>query len=253
MYANDHRGHGKTARSEAELGWFAPRDGWRVVVDDLWRHLRTARERHPGVPLVLFAHSMGSFIAQHVLILHGDALAAAVLCGSSGKPPAIAKAGQVLARVERLRQGPRGRSALLRKMSFDDYNRQFRPNRTTADWLSRDAAEVDKYVADPLCGFDSTNQLWIDLLGGLDEIASPELQARIPRALPIHVIAGSEDPVGLKTRGVAQLLGAYRAAGLTNVTHKFYPGARHELLNETNRDEVTADVLAWLDDVLPRA
>ncbi len=252
VYAADHRGHGKTARNEADLGFFAPRDGWRRVVDDLWLNLRTERERHPGVPLVLIGHSMGSLISQQILIEHGDALAAAVLSGSNGKPPAIAVAGRVVARIERMRLGDHGRSKVLNALSFDDFNKHFAPNRTAFDWLSRDQAEVDKYIADPLCGFKVCTQLWIDLLDAMGDYSSPAKQARISKSLPVYLVAGSEDPVGAQTRSLEQLRGAYATAGLTRVSHKYYPGGRHEIFNETNRDDVTRDLIAWLDGVLPK-
>jgi alpha-beta hydrolase superfamily lysophospholipase len=132
---------------------------------------------------------------------------------------------------------------LLHNLSFAAFNKRFEPARTPFDWLSRDPAEVDKYIADPLCGFPITVQSWIDLLDGLEAMARPENQARIPKMLPVLVIAGSRDPVSAGTRGLRQLLEAYGAAGLTRVEHKFYDGARHELLNETNRDAVTADII----------
>jgi alpha-beta hydrolase superfamily lysophospholipase len=138
---------------------------------------------------------------------------------------------------------------LLDRLGFGAFNKPFEPARTGFDWLSRDPVEVDKYIADPLCGGSSTTQLWIDLLGGLSLIARPALQARIPKALPIHLIAGGRDPVTGNTRGLEQLIGAYRAAGLTRVSHRFYPGARHELFNETNRGEVTNDLINWLDEL----
>ncbi|MFT3766176.1 MAG: alpha/beta hydrolase [Minicystis sp.] len=153
-----------------------------------------------------------------------------------------------MARAERARLGPRGKSKLLNALSFDDWNKGFKPNRTSFDWLSRDAAEVDKYVADPLCGFLVTTQLWVDLLDGTAEIADPARQAQIPKDLSVFIFAGSEDPVGGKTKGLQQLVAAYQTAGLRDVKHKFYPGGRHEMLNETNRDEVTRDVIAWLDE-----
>ena len=144
--------------------------------------------------------------------------------------------------------GAHGRSPLLHSLAFGAYNKQFEPVRTEADWLSRDSAEVDKYIADPLCQFRPTLQLWIDLLGALDEIAKPARQERIPKQLPIYVIAGTRDPVSAYGRGLEQLLSAYHAAGLQRVTCRFYPEARHELFNETNRDEVTRELLAWLDE-----
>ena len=128
------------------------------------------------------------------------------------------------------------------------FNKQFEPVRTEADWLSRDSAEVDKYVGDPLCRFRPTVQLWIDLLSALYEIAKPARQARIPKQLPIYIIAGTRDPASANGKGLEQLLSAYHAAGLQRVACRFYPDARHELFNETNREEVTRELLAWLDE-----
>jgi alpha-beta hydrolase superfamily lysophospholipase len=247
VYANDHRGHGRTAASPDALGFFAESGGWAKCVEDLWRINRRIADSHPGVPIVLLGHSMGSFFAQNFIAEHGDALAGAVLSGSNGKPPAVAVIGKLIARIERLRLGARGRSPVLDRLGFGAFNERFRPARTPFDWLSRDPAEVDRYIADPLCGFSASTQLWIDLLGGLSLIARPALQAKIPKDLPIHLIAGDQDPVNGDIKGLEQLIGAYRRAGLRRVSHRFYAGARHELFNETNRDEATADLVAWLD------
>jgi alpha-beta hydrolase superfamily lysophospholipase len=250
VYAGDHRGHGRTAPTAADLGFFAARDGWRRCLDDLeLLHRRIAAE-HPGRPILLLGHSMGSFMAQQFISEHGDALAGAVLSGSSGKPSALASAGRLVARVERWRLGARGRSALIHSLSFGAFNKQFAPVRTPCDWLSRDAAEIDKYIADPFCGFRATVQLWIDLLDALPDITAPTRQARIPKRLPLYVISGARDAVGENTKSVQQLLAAYRAAGLERVSHRFYPDCRHELFNELNRDEVTRDLVGWMDEVV---
>ncbi|MBL9026575.1 MAG: alpha/beta hydrolase [Myxococcales bacterium] len=246
VYAHDQRGHGKTARA-GELGHLE----WAELVSDLDDLIRVESERHPGVPFVAFAHSMGSYVLQELIAKVSGRVAAMVLSGSNGKPPPLAKAGRLVARAERLRVGARGTSKLLTSLSFDAFNKAFRPNRTAFDWLSRDPAEVDAYVEDPLCGFDCSTTTWVGLLDALDRIAAPEHQARIRKDLPVYIFAGSEDMASNRTKGLEQLLGAYRAAGLTDVTHRFYPGARHETLNETNRDEVTRDLIAWLDRKLP--
>jgi len=198
---------------------------------------------------VLLGHSLGSFMAQYFISEHGDALAAAVLSSSNGKPPPIASVGLLLARLERLRLGQRGHSPLIQALFFGAFNKPFAPARTPFDWLSRDTAEVDKYIADPLCGFESTVQLYIDLLQGVRETAKPSRQARIPKTLPIYIFNGSRDPV---SGNIEQLLDAYRAAGIRPVVHKVYPDGRHESLNETNRDVVTRDLIAWLDGVIDR-
>jgi alpha-beta hydrolase superfamily lysophospholipase len=249
VYAGDHRGHGRTARTSAELGIFADSGGWRKCQDDLWQLNRRIAADLPGLPIVLIGHSMGSFMVQQFICEHGDALAGAVLSASNGKPAPLAAAGRLIARIERLRLGRLGKSALIHALAFSALNKPFAPARTPFDWLSRDAAEVDKYIADPRCGFQAAVQLWIDLLDALAAIADRARQARIPQGLPILVIAGMRDPVSQNTKGLAQLLAAYRAAGLARVAHRFYPEARHELFNEVNRDEVTRDTIAWLDGV----
>jgi alpha-beta hydrolase superfamily lysophospholipase len=248
VYANDHRGHGRSARSPDDLGFFAAHDGWSRCLDDLWRLNRRIAADHPGLPIVLLGHSMGSFMAQQFIAQHGEVLAGAVLSGSAGKPAPIAAVGKLVARIERLRLGPRGRSGLIHAMAFGAFNKPFAPARTPFEWLSRDPAEVDKYVADPRCGFQASVQLWIDLLDALGPIADPAAQACIPKALPIYIFAGTRDPVsGKNNASLKQLLAAYSDAGLTRVMHRFYADGRHEMLNETNRDEVTRDLLAWLD------
>ncbi|AUX39827.1 alpha/beta hydrolase [Sorangium cellulosum] len=247
VYANDHRGHGRTARDRSELGFFASEGGFARVVRDLAQLVAREKEEHPGLPVVLFGHSMGSYLVQEFLIERGGSIQGAVLSGSSGKPSALVDAGRLLARAERRRLGERGQSQVLQSMSFGSFNKAFAPARTPFDWLSRDGAEVDRYLTDARCGFAATTSLWIDVLDAMVEIARPERQARIPKDLPLYIFSGSRDPLGGPLKGVSQLIEAYRAAGLRHVTHRFYPGGRHEMLNEINREEVTRDLLVWLD------
>jgi alpha-beta hydrolase superfamily lysophospholipase len=245
VYASDHRGHGP-ACPPADLGFFAAQDGWRKCIDDLWAVNRRMATDLAGLPIIFMGHSLGSIMGQQFIAEHGDALAGAVLSGTSGTPPAILPAGRLLARFERWRLGPRGHSAILQKMLFADFNNSFKPARTDFDWLSRDPTEVDKYIADPLCGFPFTTQLAVDLLDAVGPIAAKETVARVRKALPIYIFSGSRDPVGAALQG---LIDAYRAAGLTKASTKVYPDGRHEMLNETNRDEVTADLIGWLDTI----
>lgn len=253
VYAGDLRGHGRTAAGPADLGFLAESGGWGKCLGDLrllnWR----IASHHPGLPVFMLGHSMGSFLVQDFIGAYGDVLAGAILSGSDGKPSLLAAAGRGVARLEKLRLGPRGRSPIIHALAFGAYNRPFRPARTPFDWLSRDQAEVDRYVSDPLCGFVPTVQLWIDLLDALARIARPSHLRRVPKSLPIYVFAGACDPVSDNTKGLEKLLAAYRGAGLGQVTHRFYPGARHEPCNETNRDEVTRDLIAWLDAVITRS
>ncbi len=245
-YAFDFRGHGPSS-AEGDLGHFADRDGWAKCLGDLWSFNRLIAAEQAGVPIALLGHSMGSFLARGFATKHSDAIAGLALSGSNGRPPAIAAAGRLIARAERLRVGARGKSALLNQMMFGDFNKPFKPARTALDWLSRDSAEVDAYVADPLCGFPFSVQLAIDLLDALPGLSSPASLARIRKDLPVYIFSGDKDPVGANLKS---LIDAFKAAGFTRLTAKTYPGARHETLNETNREEVTRDLVAWLDGVL---
>jgi len=248
LYALDQRGHGRTA-DEGTLGLYAETDGWNKVVGDLASLNQHIGQQQPGLPIILLGHSMGSYIAQAYLLHHSASLHGAILSGSNFQPVALYRAARVIARIERLRQGLRGRSALIEFLSFGSFNKAFRPNRTAFDWLSRDPDEVDKYINDPLCGFRCTNQLWIDLLGGLQQISKASNLAQIDPGLPILVMGGECDPVSEGKR-LNSLADALRDAGCQHLQLTVYPQARHEVFNETNRDAVTADVLAWLDQAL---
>jgi alpha-beta hydrolase superfamily lysophospholipase len=248
VYASDLRGHGPGCEP-ADLGHLGDSDGWAKTAADLWTLNRRIAADALGVPIVLLGHSMGSFLARQFAFEHSDALAGLVLSGSNGKPPAMATVGRLLARVERTRLGPRGKSGLLNQMMFGDFNKPFRPARTTLDWLSRDEAEVDAYLADPLCGFPFTTQLAIDLLDGLAFVSSPKSLAPIRKDLPIYVLSGEKDPVGANIKG---LIADLKAAGFVRLTSRLYPEGRHEMFNETNRDEVTRDLVKWLDQSVRR-
>jgi alpha-beta hydrolase superfamily lysophospholipase len=248
VYAHDQRGHGKTAE-HGLLGQYAEQGGWNLVVGDLARLNHHIRQQHPQAPIFLLGHSMGSYIGQAYLMQHSCSLQGAILSGSNYQPAALYRIAELLARFERWRQGPAGRSALLEFATFGSFNKRFKPNRTEFDWLSRDPAEVDKYVDDPLCGFRCVNQLWVDLFGGLQQISPQDNLAQIDSSLPLLVIGGACDPVSDGKRQ-ADLANALRAAGNPHVQLQLYPDARHEVLNESNRDEVTAYIIDWLQQAL---
>jgi alpha-beta hydrolase superfamily lysophospholipase len=250
VYAHDHRGHGRSIPENGRPGHMADDASWTRAVGDLYAINRMAHAAHPGLPIVLMGHSMGSFMSQQLVLDHPEAVSALVLSGSNGKPPPIATLGRLVTRLERLRVGYRDVSPILSKLSFDDFNKAFAPNRTTADWLSRDPDEVDKYVDDPLCGFPVSVQTWLDMLDALPALTEPSRLARLPKDLPIYLFSGSEDPVGDRGAGVRRLHGSYRAAGMRDTRCTIYPGARHETLNETNREQVMSDLLEWCERAL---
>jgi alpha-beta hydrolase superfamily lysophospholipase len=247
VYAPDLRGHGRTAGDDAKLGWGGD-DGWNGMLRDLQRVAERVRTDLPGVPLVLFGHSMGSALSQRFAQLHGAELAALILSGSFGSAPNIG-AGIAASQAVRLIRGDRAPSPLQRTM-FADFNKPF-PQRTGFEWLSRDDAEVRAYAGDPRCGFTFSNRLMLDMLRGYVETWKPANERKIRAGLPVLLFSGQLDPVGRQTQSVAALAARYRALGLTDVETIFYPDARHEMLNETNRDEVVRDVAAWLDARLP--
>jgi len=241
VVAHDHRGHG---RHPAVRGHFADRHGWDLVLGDVLAVNGRIAAQFPGRPLILLGHSMGSFIAQAFLMRHPGQADRLILSGSSfGKRGEMHMAHALAAVLSAF--GGRRRSALLDALGFGAFNRPFRPARTDYDWLSRDEAEVDRYLADPLCGGRFTNRLWHDLTGGLLEITSAIAVGRIPAELPVLIVGGQRDPVGGERR-LEKLAAVYRETGHGDVTLRVYPDARHEMLNEINRDAVTTDVLCWI-------
>lgn len=243
VVAADHRGHGGSVGDGRPLGWFADKGGWDLVVEDLHALRRATQTRYADTPYFILGHSMGSMLVRDYLTRHGDGLAGAVVVGT-GTFPRTGYAGLALARLAAIVR-PKGEARLLNQLAFLGYNEGFE-GRTDFDWLSRDTAEVDAYVADPLCGFVPTNQFFLDLFTGLQGISSDDSARRIPRDLPIHLVSGEADPVGGR-KAVVGLGEQYWRLGLTDVTLTIWPGARHEVLNETNRDEVTADIVDWLN------
>lgn len=248
VYANDHRGHGKTAGSLENVGFFAHESGWNIVVEDMRKLTAIIREKHPGLPVFLFGHSMGSLLSRSYISSYGGQLKGAILSGTGGDPGLLGKIGKLITKWEIKRKGNKFRSALLTKLSFGDFNKPFKPNRTDFDWLSRDEAEVDKYVEDPFCGGAFTAGFFLDLLTGIGEVNSMENIGKVPRNLPIHLFSGEMDPVGKNRKGVLQVYRAYKKVGIKDVSCKFYESGRHEMLNETNKEEVCEDVVKWLND-----
>jgi alpha-beta hydrolase superfamily lysophospholipase len=245
VFGHDHRGHGA---SEGERGYFADDDGWHKVVEDVRIVNDHIREMHATAPVIMLGHSMGSFIAETFAMHYGARLQGLLLSGSSWPPRIQAAAGRLLAKFEALRLGRRGNSALVNALGFGAFNRPFRPIRTEMDWLSRDEAEVDRYLADPLCGGPFTSGLWLDFLGGLYELGSDHSLTRVPADLPILISGGSADPVGGE-KGMTRLAMHYMQTLHQRVRLKIYAEGRHEMLNETNREEVTADWLAWIGQI----
>lgn len=243
--ADDHRGHGGTLGHGGVQGHFADADGWERVIADQRALLDADKAAFPGLPIVVLGHSLGSIMARDVACRWGGELAALVLTGAPGSAGLLGKAGLALANRE-ARKDPSAPSPLLTKLSIGGYNRAFRPNRTDSDWLSRDDAVVDAFEADPLCGFTCTAGFFRDMLTGLARVTSPGVLSGLPTDLPVLVTAGGADPVADDGAAALGIGTALEKAGVTDVTCTVYPGARHEIFQETNRAQVFTDTAGWV-------
>jgi alpha-beta hydrolase superfamily lysophospholipase len=257
VYSSDLRGHGKTVGSLDKLGHFADEKGWETVVDDLHILMGIIKKENPQLPVFLFGHSMGSFFARHYAMLYGNEIVGLVLSGTAGDPGLGGKIALLIGKREAKKKGRKAKSPTMDKLLFGMYNKAFKPNRTKFDWLSRDTAEVDKYINDPMCGKVLSAGLYCDVIKGLFFINKRDNISKIPKNLPIYLFSGTLDPVGAKTpwsgktKGVLQVYNNFVKAGIQDVTYKFYPGGRHEMLNELNREEVFKDVITWLNKHRP--
>ncbi len=247
VYANDHRGHGQTAKDLAKKGQLGP-GGWESVVKDLKQLTDIIKKENPGLPVFLLGHSWGSFLSQAYIQQWGNELKGAILSGTNGHMPKLLLVlGKMLAKGDMKKKGPDAPGDKMDKMSFGKYNKMFEPAKTKFDWLSRDAAEVKKYIDDPWCGFICPTSFYVEILNLFSNIWNKTNEAKIPKELPIYIYSGSLDPVGNNTKGVIPLFNRYQKLGIKDVSKKFYEGGRHEMFNETNRDQVYKDDIAWLD------
>ena len=247
VFMNDHAGHG---RSAVVQGHFADRDGWEHVLADLHRLEADARAKYPDLPVFIFGHSMGSFLTREYIVRWGGGLSAAVVCGTMGANPLLGFA-RALASLQAAVKGPKSPGKLIESLSTGGYHKQF-PGEGPSAWLAADKSVQEAFDADPDCGFTFTAATYRDMFGGLAAVTGPSWAARVPKALPVFVIAGDKDPVGANGKGPTQVYQWLKDAGL-DVRLKLYPGMRHEILNEAGKAEVYEDVLQFLRAHLPAA
>ena len=247
---HDHLGHGGSVVSREEYGYFGRPDGNRLLLDDIHRVTRWAKAlpELEGLPWFLLGHSMGSFYARQYLCEYGGELQGAILMGTGWQPRAAARAGRALCHLLAAFHGWRYRSKLVDSMAFGSYNRSFRPARTSKDWLNRNEKEVDRYLSEERCSFRFTLNGYDSLFTALERLCDKELLARAPKDLPVLFLSGDDDPVGDRGRGVQKAAQSLRDAGMRQVEVKLYPGARHELLVELNRQEVFADIGSFIQN-----
>ncbi|NWK10841.1 alpha/beta fold hydrolase [Clostridium cadaveris] len=252
VYGHDHRGHGETAASIEDLGYMDDKDNFHSMVYDLKDMNDLIKRENEGIPIILFGHSMGSFLSQRYIELYGDSIDGLILSGSNGKQKAINNLGIPISYLEMKIFGRRKQSKLMDKLSFGSFNNNFKPVRTNCDWLTRDEKEVDKYLNNKYCGNIFTASYFYDLLKGLKEIHKESNLKKIPKSLNIYILAGSKDPVGENGKGIINLYNLYKKLEIKNVSYKLYDGARHEILNEINRDEVINDIKNILEEILSK-
>ena len=245
---NDHLGHGKSIARLEEQGIFAEKGGWNYVVEDMKKLREQVTEQFPNLPYVFFGHSMGSFLTRTFLILHPDLYDAAILSGTGHQAPALVNGGYLAAELMTMLKGPRSSGQALNDMAFGSYCKRIENPRTPFDWLSRDSETVDRYIADPLCGFVCKTSLYRDMMGGLKFLTNQKNISRMNKDAPIYFMSGAEDPVGDYGAGVETAYKAFCRAGLKDVMIRLYPGGRHEMLNEINRNDVMQDILNWLNE-----
>lgn len=249
VYGQDHASHGKSWTEGMPRGYFGKENGWDALVQDMRTLRDIVSKEYAGLPYILMGHSMGSFLARTYAGRDGQDFDGFIFSGTAGKNPVLGIA-KALAKREIKKTGGHQPSKTLHQLSFGTYNKAFKPNRTENDWLTRDAAQVDLYAADPLCGFPFTASGMLDLFTGLTEVSSTEWAKRVPMR-PVFLFSGDRDPVGGNGKGVKQVYGWLKNSG-HEVELKLYAEGRHEMLNETNHDEVYKDVLLFIDTVETR-
>lgn len=249
---NDHLGHGKSVANDKELGFFGENGGWELVVGDVRKLYERLHERYPRLPHFLFGHSMGSFIARTYIIRYHDGPDGVILSGTGQQPSFMVSAGIALSKSQIRKSGAGLASEFVNKIAFGSYNKKIRNSTTDWDWLSTDEEHVQKYIADPLCGFVPTSGLFRDMFTGIKYISSSRNIARVNKDLPIFLISGTADPVGDYGKGVMKAYKGYLDAGISDVTLKLYNGGRHEIVSDFCKKEVYDDVFDWVQKRLKK-
>ncbi len=251
VFAQDHRGHGRTKEGDDEEGWFADKDGWRLICSDSYALDRHIMKEYPGVPHFIFGHSMGSFLTRTNIALHSSDYRAAVIMGTGASKGIVSRVGKRIALRRCKKYGSKHKDEFLNNLAFGSYLRKFDHKREGIYcWLSSDRDEVKKYEDDPDCGYICSSAFYHDLIEGLETANDRELIKRIRKDLPIMFLSGDKDPVGGYSKGVLKAQSLYKESGIKDVRIKLYKDGRHEILNDVMRDEVMDDVLKFYEEFL---
>ena len=244
---HDHLGHGQSLPEGGTPVYFGEENGWMHAVDDIHGLHEILAKRFKRLPHLIMGHSMGSFLTRSYLIRYPGEKKAAILMGTGWQPGYMLTGGSLIAKRFYYKNGGSSTSNLVTELAFGGYNRAFAPNRTGFDWLSADPENVDRYIADPLCGADATVGLFRDMLGGIRFNQKPANLKKMDPSMPVLFISGEDDPVGAMGKGVKRSCAAFQKAGMQDVTIKLYAGLRHEILNEKPMQQtVYSDIHDWL-------
>jgi len=247
VYAQDHRGHGYTGEKEV-LGFFSEVNGWDKVISDALELSNKIISENPKVPLFLMGHSMGSFIARVLTAQNPDLYCATIVMGTGADPGLKGKIGKMIAKNSVKKKGAHFLNKKLNDMSFGSYNKKFDANGSAFQWLSRDEKQVEKYEKDPWCGFICTSSFYYDLLNGIFMANNLNLAKNIDKNYPMLLISGNDDPVGNYGKGLKKVKNFYEKAGLQNVTLVLVEDARHEILNEIDKEKTYQIVASWIEE-----
>lgn len=247
VFMHDHAGHGKSIKSNEDLGFFGEDDGNEKIVDDVKNVIELIKKDYPDKPVIIWGHSMGSFVTRRFIAKYPELSDAAVVCGTSGANPA-ASVGILIAKTVAKLLGTRHRSDFLDSMAFGAYNKKF-DKKTGFEWLSVNEENVNTYVEDKLCGYRFTACGFKDLFSLLSSVSGKDWYSAVPENYPIYLIAGDMDPVGNYGKGVTEVYSKLQASGHKNVTIKLYKGLRHEIHNEKEREAVLDDILAFAKSI----
>ena len=245
VVGNDHIGHGGSVKSEEDWGYFGE-NGNRILLDDMHELTRLTKEKYPNLPYFLLGHSMGSFYARQYLGEFGNELDGAIIMGTGLEPLFVVKGGMFLCKLIALFKGWRYRSNFVNQVAFGSYGKKFEPLRTRADWLSKDEALVDWYINEPRCSFLFTLNAYYSMFEGIARLHDKKLLEKVPKDLPIFFVSGEDDPVGSFGKEVVYSVETLKEVGVKNIDMKLYPNDRHEILNETDKETVYADLYEWL-------
>lgn len=246
VVGHNHLGHGTSINSKEDYGYFTEKNAAKAVVLDLLKVARHIKKRYPGVPYFLMGHSMGSFFARRFLIEYGSELDGALILGTGNQSPLLTNSALLCAKAEKLIFGSRYRSKLIAELFFGPYNKRFQPARTPKDWLTKDRLIIDEYLKDPACTFSFTVNGYETLLNNIRFTCNIENIRKMPKELPILIASGEDDPVGNYGKDIKKLYAAFYEAGMKDVSLRLYPNDRHELLNETDRQQIYQDLWQWI-------